>query len=120
MPADEVDAYLAAQREPHRSTLEALRATILELVPHAEQAISYGVPAFKVEGRAIAGFAAYTGHLSYLPHSGSVLEQLGDRVSGYQRSKGALTFPVDEPLPRDVVAALVAARLRELGLPSPS
>jgi uncharacterized protein YdhG (YjbR/CyaY superfamily) len=48
---DEVDRYLAAVEEPERSTLQALRTTILEIVPHAEQALSYGAPAFKLGGR---------------------------------------------------------------------
>ena len=73
MPAEEVDQYLLAIEEPKRSTLEALRRTILEVVPEAEQVISYRVPAFRVGNRTVAGFAAFRSHLSYLPFSGSVL-----------------------------------------------
>ncbi len=116
MAAAEVDAYLAALVEPHRGTLEALRATILDLLPGAEEGLSYGCPAFKVDGRAVAGFAAYKHHLSYLPHSGAVLDELGDDVSGYECSKGAMKFAVDDPLPRSLVATLIDARMRELGL----
>ncbi len=68
---EEVDAYLEALEEPKRSTLEALRQTILELVPDAEQVISYRVPAFRLDGKTIAGFAAFATHLSYLPFSGA-------------------------------------------------
>jgi uncharacterized protein YdhG (YjbR/CyaY superfamily) len=116
MAAAEVDAYLAALVEPHRGTLESLRATIRDLQPEAEEGLSYGCPAFKVGGRAVAGFAAYKHHLSYLPHSGAVLDELADEVRGYECSKGALKFAVDEPLPRGLVARLVEARRRELGL----
>jgi uncharacterized protein YdhG (YjbR/CyaY superfamily) len=56
----DVDRYLAAIDEPKRSTLEALRTSILEVVPEAEQCISYGMPAFKVGGKTVAGFAAFT------------------------------------------------------------
>ena len=70
--AQEIDQYLDALEEPKRITLARLRQTILEILPEAEQGISYGVPAFKVRGRTIAGFAAFKNHLSYLPHSGSV------------------------------------------------
>jgi uncharacterized protein YdhG (YjbR/CyaY superfamily) len=72
------DRYLAALDEPKRSTLEALRKSIMEIVPGSDQGISYGMPAFKVEGKTVAGFAAFKNHLSYMPHSGSVLATLGD------------------------------------------
>lgn len=116
MPANEIDAYLAELDEPKRSTLEALRATILEVAPDAEQGLSYGVPAFKVGGKAIAGFAAHKAHLSYLPHSGEVVAELRDALAGYETSKGSVKLPVDAPPPREVVELLIAARRRELGL----
>ena len=84
MAQDEIDAYLAALEEPQRTTLEQLRTVILEVVPDAEQGLAYGAPAFKVEGKTVAGFAASKNHLSYLPHSGSVLAELGDAVAGYE------------------------------------
>jgi uncharacterized protein YdhG (YjbR/CyaY superfamily) len=111
----EIDRYLAAIDEPKRSTLEALRTAILEVLPEAEQCISYGMPAFKVGGKTVAGFAAFKNHLSYLPHSGSVLSSLGDDLAAYEMSKGALRFAVDKPLPKRLVKKLVATRLRELG-----
>ena len=116
MPVAEIDAYLEALEEPKRSTLQALRKSILEVVPDAEQGLSYGMPAFKVRGNTVAGFVVFKGHLSYLPHSGAVLEQLRDDVAGYATSKGALKFAVDEPLPKRLVTELVKTRMRELGL----
>ena len=116
MATADVDRYLAATDEPKRSTLEALRTSILEVVPEAEQCISYGMPAFKVGGKTVAGFAAFKNHLSYLPHSGSVLSSLGDDVAAYETSKGSLRFAVDEPLPKPLVKKLVVTRMRELGL----
>ena len=110
----EVDAYLAALEEPKRGTLEALRRTIIEIVPGAEQVISYRVPAFRVGGKTIAGFAAFKNHLSYLPFSGSVLPRLVDELTGYTGTKSALHFPVDEPLPKPLVEKLIATRLEEL------
>ena len=116
MAVGEVDRYLAALDEPKRSTLEALRTSILEIVPEAEQSLSYGAPAFKIGGKAVAGFAAQKQHLSYLPHSGSVLTSLAGDVAGYETSKGTLRFAVDKPLPKRLVKKLVTARLRELAL----
>ena len=113
MSAGEVDEYLRGLEEPKRSTLQALRRTILEIVPDAEEVISYGVPAFRVRGATVAGFAAFKNHLSYLPFSGSVLEQLSDDLAGYTMTKSALHFPVDRPLPKTLVKKLVAVRLRD-------
>ena len=116
MASEDIDRYLAALDEPKRNTLEQLRRSILDVVPEAEQTISYGMPAFKVSGKVVAGFAAFKHHLSYLPHSGSVLSTLGDDLAGYERSKGALRFGSDEPLAEPLVKKLIAARMRELGL----
>lgn len=114
--SDEVDEYLQSVEEPKRSTLEQLRRTILEVVPDAEQCISYGMPAFRVRGKVVAGFAAFKNHLSYLPHSGSVFRELANQLEPYQKSSGALRFPVDEPLPRPIVEQLIRVRLRQAGL----
>ena len=115
MTVEEVDAYLAALEEPKRSTLEALRRSIRAVVPGAEECISYGMPAFRVGGKVVAGFAAFKNHLAYLPHSGEVLSVLGDRLEGYERTSGSLHFPIDEPLPDDLVWSLVNAKLAILG-----
>lgn len=114
MSAEEVDEYLRGVEEPKRSTLQALRGTILEIVPDAEQVISYRVPAFRHRGRTIAGFAAFKDHLSYLPFSGSVLGALADELREYTMTKSALHFPVDRPLPKTLVERLIAVRLQEL------
>ena len=113
MSKHEVDNYLASLEEPKRSTLEALRRTIVDVIPEAEQCISYGVPAFRLEGKVIAGFAAFKNHLSYLPHSGSVFAELAGEVSQYATSKGALQFAVDRPLPKALVKKLIAIRKRQ-------
>lgn len=100
-----------------RGTLEQLRRCILAAAPHAEECISYGMPAFKVAGKTVAGFAAFKNHLSYLPHSGSVLTTIrAEALAGLPSTKGSLHFPVDQPLPAELVTALVAIRMRELAL----
>jgi uncharacterized protein YdhG (YjbR/CyaY superfamily) len=112
--AAEIDDYLRGLDEPKRATLQALRGTILEIVPEAEEGISYRVPAFRVDGKVIAGFAAFKDHLSYLPFSGSVLGQLGDELRGYTMTKSSLHFPIDRPLPAALVKKLIAVRLDEI------
>jgi uncharacterized protein YdhG (YjbR/CyaY superfamily) len=116
MTDSRVDDYLAALEQPKRETLEQLRQAILDLLPGAEETISYGVPAYKLNGKPVAGFAAFKNHVSYLPHSGSVLDALTDAVAPYECTKASLHFPVDRPLPRDLVRQLIMARLSEAGL----
>jgi uncharacterized protein YdhG (YjbR/CyaY superfamily) len=113
--SDEIDEYLRGVEEPGRSTLQTLRRTILEIVPDAEEVISYRVPAFRVGGETVAGFAAFKNHLSYLPFSGSVLSQLADELDGYAMTKSSLHFPVDRPLPRALVKKLIKVRLAQVG-----
>jgi uncharacterized protein YdhG (YjbR/CyaY superfamily) len=115
MAPREIDRYLAGLDEPKRSTLQALRKSIMEVVPEADQCISYGVPAFKVQGKTVAGFAAFKNHLSYVPHSGSVLATLRPETVAYETSKGSLRFAIDKPLPKRLVKKLLNARMRELG-----
>lgn len=117
MSVEEVDDYLLGVDEPKRSTLEELRRSILAAAPEAEQGIAYGVPVFRIAGKNVAGFMAAKNHVSYLPHSGSVLETLPQKdLEGYTFSKGALRMPVDAPLPADLVTKLIAARRAEAGV----
>jgi uncharacterized protein YdhG (YjbR/CyaY superfamily) len=113
--AAEIDEYLRGVDEPNREALEALRCMILETVPEAQECISYRIPAFRLEGKVVAGFAAFKEHLSYLPFSGSVLGQLEEELDGYSMTKSALHFTADHPLPEALVRKLIAARLEQLG-----
>ncbi|MBI5532894.1 MAG: DUF1801 domain-containing protein [Deltaproteobacteria bacterium] len=114
MSAKQVDAYLATVPEPQRSTLKALRKTILALLPDAEECISYGFPCYKADGKGIVGFASFKNHCSYLPMSGAVLETMADALTRYEYSQGALRFPIDKPLPATLVKKLIKARLRDI------
>ena len=114
-PDDPVSAHLAALPQPQRDTLAALRTTLRELLPDAEECISYNMPCFKVDGVAVAGFDGFKRHCSYFPHSGNIVGQ----VSGIPdwctvASPGTLQFPVDRPLPTSLVRTLVRARLDEI------
>lgn len=109
-----VDKYLEGAPEPHRSSLIALREMLSGLLPDATETISYGMPAFKVGQKAVAGYAYYKNHCSYFPHSSGVLPRLAEEIEGYEWSKGTLKFPPDQPPPQKLVARLVAVRLDEL------
>lgn len=116
MTTADIDRYLAAVDEPKRTTLEQLRRDILSALPNAEECIAYGMPAFKVAGRTVAGFAAFKDHLSYLPHSGSVLAAVASDLAAYEYTKSSLHFPIDQPLPSPLVNKLIATRLAEVGI----
>jgi uncharacterized protein YdhG (YjbR/CyaY superfamily) len=116
MSAEEIDAYLAEVEEPKRATLEEMRRRILEVIPEAEQTVSYGMPAFKVDGKVVAGFASFKCHLSYLPHSGRVFGEMADELADYEYTKGSLHFPIDEPLPRPTIKKLIETRIHQAGL----
>jgi len=113
MSQEDVDAYLAALEEPKQSTLRTMRDTIMQIVPDAEQCISYAMPGFRVRGKMVAGFAAFKNHLSYFPHSGSVIPELRVEAALYITSKGTLQFPVDTPLPKALVEKLLAVRMSQ-------
>jgi uncharacterized protein YdhG (YjbR/CyaY superfamily) len=109
-----IDEYLLTLDDGKRKTLQELRQTILGIIPNAEECISYGMPAFRLEGKVIAGFAAFKNHLSYLPHSGSVFSELSEELAGYKSTPGSLHFPIDRPLPKALVKKLIATRLKEI------
>jgi uncharacterized protein YdhG (YjbR/CyaY superfamily) len=116
-PVDEgrqhVEDFLAGVGEPQRTTLLKLRDMLRGLLPTATEGMSYAVPAFIVDGRAIAGYAPYKNHNSYFPYSGSVLSALADDLQDYTCTSGALHFAVDKPLPVALVRKLVKARLAQ-------
>ncbi len=108
-----IDAYLATVGDDRRATLEKLRATIRAIVPRAEECISYGMPAFRVDGVVVAGFLATSRGCSYFPFSGSTLATLAADLAGYGRTKSALHFAPGRPLPAALVRKLLRVRLSE-------
>jgi len=111
---DDVDAYLAGLTPAQRSALTAVRETLRSVLPHATECIKYGMPAFALDGKGVAGYAAYQDHCGYYPMSGSVIEAAGDAVSKYPRSKGGIQFATDQRLPVGLIRKLVKLRLAEI------
>jgi uncharacterized protein YdhG (YjbR/CyaY superfamily) len=108
-----IDAYLATVKGEQRATLDALRRTIRSIVPAAEECISYGIPAFRLDGRIVAGFAATATGGSYYPFSGTTLGTLAHELEGYEGTKSAVHFSAERPLPRALVGKLIRARMAE-------
>jgi|SRR5580700_1994733 uncharacterized protein YdhG (YjbR/CyaY superfamily) len=108
-----VDEYLAGVPEPARTTLEKVRAVIRSVVPAGTtEAISYGVPTFKLKGPVI-WYAAFSKHCSVFP-TAAVIEQFKDELKAYATSKGTIQFPVDKPLRDALLKKMVKARLAEM------
>jgi uncharacterized protein YdhG (YjbR/CyaY superfamily) len=111
--ANDVESYLAAVPEPHRTTLEKVRATIRSVVPkETTEEISYGMPSFRYKGGLVA-YAAFKAHCSFFPMSGSLVEEYADELKAYKTSKGTIQFPVDQPLPAPLVRKMVKARIAQ-------
>jgi uncharacterized protein YdhG (YjbR/CyaY superfamily) len=109
-----VDAYLATLPADQRNVLQGLRTQISRLVPEAVETISYGLPAFKLRGRALMWYAGWKAHCSIYPLTGTFLEAHADALKGYRRTKGSLHFTPDAPLPEALVEQMVRARLADL------
>lgn len=110
-----IDEYLLNVSEPHLTSLVELRKTLRELLPEAEEVISYSMPGFRVAGGVVAGFAAFKNHVSYFPHSGNIVPQLTPQeLVGLEGKDGTLRFQPGQLLSVNVVEKLVTLRLREI------
>ena len=107
------DEYLAALDADKRAALEALRATIREAAPDAEESISYGLPVFRLDGKSLIGYGAAAKHCALYPMSSATVVDFADELKDYSTSKGTIRFSVDKPLPKDLVRRLVTARIKE-------
>ena len=104
-----IDEYLAQLRDDQRVALEKVRRAIHAAAPRAEECISYRLPAFRLDGRFLLAFGAAAHHCAFYP--GSVIEDLGVDLSGYDTSKGTIRFPPGKPLPAALVRKVVKARI---------
>lgn len=108
---ENIDEYIAGFSLPIQSLLEKLRATIKEAAPGATEKLSYRMPAFDQNG-ILVYFAAYKNHIGFYPTSSPVFK-FRDELAGYEFSKGAIRFPIDKPLPLDLISRIVKFRLKE-------
>ena len=109
-----VDEYLAALPDEPRAALEQLRATIRAAAPEATETLSYKIPTFVHRGRLLLSYAAFKRHYSLFPASEVVRERLGQELAPYLAGKGTIRVPADRPIPLDLVARVVAARIAEV------
>jgi uncharacterized protein YdhG (YjbR/CyaY superfamily) len=108
-----VNGYIRSFPSEVRKKLEQLQETIKETAPGAEETISYGIPTFDLHGRHLVHFAAFRHHIGFYP-TPSAIEAFKDELSPYHLSRGTVQFPIDAPLPLDLVQRMVAFRVREV------
>ena len=107
-----VNEYLQTFPEEVRELLEEVRATIVKNAPGAAESIAYGMPAYKLNGRPLVYFAAFAKHIGfYATPTGHA--QFAAELSAYKQGKGSVQFPLNEPLPVDLIARIVKFRVEE-------
>ncbi|MGD0474423.1 MAG: DUF1801 domain-containing protein [Candidatus Velthaea sp.] len=106
---ESIDEYLTALPGDQRVALEALRQMIQAAAPRAQECISYRMPAFRLDGKVLVWFGATANHCAFYP--GAVIQDFEHELAGYQISKGTVRFSSERPLPAELVAKLVNARI---------
>ncbi len=109
----EVEQYLSGLPAESRAALETLRTVIQAAAPDATEAISYGMPAFKHNGRALVAYGAFKDHCSLFPMSTNVIAAFAEELEPFRPAKGTIRFQTDRPLPPELVTKLVEARIAE-------
>ncbi len=110
-----IDEYLAGVNAEQRAALEKLRRTIRAVAPKAEEYISYGLAAFRLNGRPLVAFGASANHCAFYPMNSTTVEAFQEQLKSFETSKGTIRFAVDKPLPKSLVKKLVKARIAENG-----
>lgn len=107
----DIDSYIAMFPQDVQDLLQQLRETIRKAAPQAEEAISYHMPTFKLNGN-LVHFAAYKNHIGFYP-APSGLKAFEKEMAKYKHSKGAVQFPLDKPLPKNLISKIVKHRVME-------
>jgi uncharacterized protein YdhG (YjbR/CyaY superfamily) len=109
--AQGVDAYIAGFPADVQRILEQVRKTIRSAAPDAEETISYQIPTFTLKGN-LVHFAAWKGHIGFYPGSAGI-EKFKRELSAYEAAKGSVQFPLDEPMPLDLITRIVKFRVKQ-------
>ena len=108
----DTDTYLSLQPENVQIKLEKLRQIIKAAAPEAEEVISYGMPAFRLNGMLVY-FAGFKNHYSFFPGNSSLIAAMAEELKGYKTSKGTIQFELDKPVPVALIKKIVKARVME-------
>src|SRR5437660_8610487 len=108
-----IDEYFASVNANHRDALQKIREAIHAVAPNVEECISYGIPAFRLNGRSLVFFGAWANHCSFYPGSSTTLKKFRDDLKSFQITKGTIRFSSHNPLLTALVKKLVKARRAE-------
>lgn len=108
-----VNAYIASQPKAVRSVLGQVRATIRKALPGAEEVITYGMPTYKLHGRAVIYFAGWTQHYSLYPSTDRVVAAFRNELEPYEVNKGTIRFPLSLPVPVKLIRGIAKFRAKE-------
>ena len=108
-----VDDYIAQFHGHVRERLEAIRQIIREVAPHADESMAYGMPAYKMHGKPLVYFAGFDKHIGFYATPNGHEAFKGEFVK-YKQGKGSVQFPLDQPLPVDLVRRVVMYRVKQL------
>jgi uncharacterized protein YdhG (YjbR/CyaY superfamily) len=106
-----IDEYIASFPKDVQEILERIRRTIREAAPDAQEKISYQMPAFTLKGNLVY-FAAFKNHIGFYPIP-SGIEEFKEELSAYEQGKGSVQFPLDKPIPYDLISRIVKFRVKE-------
>lgn len=106
-----IDEYIAGFPADIQTILQKIRAVIHAAAPEAQEVISYQMPTFRQEGN-LVHFAAFKNHIGFYPTPNGI-EQFNNRVAVYKAGKGSLNFPLDQPIPYDLISDITQYRLQE-------
>ncbi len=109
-----VDEYIASQPESSRGVLERVRSAIRKAVPKAEEAISYKIPTYKLQGCPVLYFAGWKQHFSLYPVTAKVVAAFKDDIAAYVVTKGTIRFPLSQPVPMKLIGRIAKFRAKEV------
>jgi uncharacterized protein YdhG (YjbR/CyaY superfamily) len=110
-----VDEYLALQPKSSQRLLKRVRSIIRKAVPKAEEVISYGIPAYKLHGRAVLYFAGWSQHYSLYPANDRLVRKFKKELAPYEvNNKGTIRFPLSEPVPVKLIEGIAKFRAKEV------
>lgn len=114
-PNREIDAYLAGVQPDQRAALQALRETIRSEAPDAVECMSYGMPAFRVNGKVACYFAAAKGHCALYP--GGLVDEFKAELVGFSTSRGTIRFQPGAPIPDPLLRRIIARAVERASAP---
>ena len=111
--ADTIDEYIAGFPSDTQKVMQQIRTVIKNVVPDAEETISYAIPTFRLNGKYLVYFAGFKKHIGFYPAPVGI-EEFKDQLSGFKTGKGSVQFPLNNPMPLDLIKSIVKFRKNSL------